>query len=404
MHANLRRLVFWGALAALVALGLVLAFRPQVVGVDMARVARGTLVVTVEDEGRTRVHDVYTLSAPVTGRMRRVEAHVGDPVTKLETVLAEIEPIDPAFLDPRSEAQARADVRAAESDGALASAEVERAQAELDFAHREVDRARDLMQQGSISQRDLDEAERSYRTRRAALATAQAALDRSAYQLERARAQLVSPAERPQDGAQCACVALRSPVDGQVLQLLQQSEGVVEAGTPLIEVGDPRDLEIVVDLLSSDAVKAQAGQRVIIDGWGGDHPLDGRVRLVEPFGFTKVSALGIEEQRVNVIVDIMSPRDEWARLAHGYQVDTRIVLAERKDVLKVPLTALFRDGADWAVFVDESGRAKLRHVSLGESNGVETEIATGLAENDVVVLHPSDRVRDGVRIGARGKG
>jgi HlyD family secretion protein len=404
MHATMRRVVFWGALGALIVVGLALAFRPQAVAVDTAKIARGTLVVTVEDEGRTRVHDIYTLSAPVTGRLRRVEAHVGDPVTKLTTVLAEIEPIDPAFLDPRSEAQARADVRAAESAGALASAEVEQAQAELDFARREVDRARDLIQQGSISQRDLDQAERSYRTRRAALATAQAALDRSAYQLERARAQLVSPAERQQNGAECACVALRSPVDGQVLQLLQQSEGVVEAGSPLIEVGDPRDLEIVVDLLSSDAVKVRAGQRVVIDGWGGDQPLEGRVRLVEPFGFTKVSALGIEEQRVNVIVDIVSVRDEWARLAHGYQVEARIVLAERTNTLNVPLTALFRDGTAWAVFVNDSGRARLRHVSLGESNGVETEVTAGLAENEVVVLHPSDRVRDGVRIAARGEG
>ena len=403
MHANLRRIVLWGALAGLIALGLALAFRPQPVAVDTAEVARGTLVVTVEDEGRTRVHDIYTLSAPVTGRMRRIEVHVGDPVTKLKTVLAEIEPIDPAFLDPRSEAQARADVRAAESAGALARAEVEQAQAELDFAHREFDRARALVQQGSISQRDLDQAERTYRTRRAALATAQAALDRSAYQLERARAQLVSPAERRQDGPECACVALRSPVDGQVLQLLQQSEGVVEGGTPVIEVGDARDLEIAVDLLSSDAVKVQPGQRVIVDGWGGDHPLEGRVRLVEPFGFTKVSALGIEEQRVNVIVDIVSPRDEWARLAHGYQVDARIVLAERNDVLKVPLTALFRDGIEWAVFVDESARAKLTHVKLVESNGIEAEV-TGLAENERIVLHPSDRVREGVRIRARGEG
>jgi HlyD family secretion protein len=232
--------------------------------------------------------------------------HVGDPVTKLETVLAEIEPIDPAFLDPRSEAQARADVRAAESAGALARAEVDQAQAELDFASREVDRARDLIQQGSISERELDQAERTYRTRRAALATAQAALDRSAYLLERARAQLVSPAARQQDGAECACVALRSPVDGQVLQLLQQSEGVVEAGTPVVEVGDPRDLEIAVDLLSSDAVKVQTGQRVIIDGWR--RPAARRPRSPRrAVRFHQVSALGIEEQRVNVIVDIVSP-------------------------------------------------------------------------------------------------
>jgi HlyD family secretion protein len=398
MHANVRRLVFWGVPAGLIGFALAFAFRPQPVAVDMASVVRGTLVVTVENEGRTRIHDIYGVSAPVTGRMRRVEAHVGDPVKKLETVLAEIEPIDPAFLDPRSEAQARADVRAAESAERLARAEVEQAEAELDFARRELDRARELMQQGSISQRDLDQAERSYRTRRAALATAQAGLDRSVYQRERARAQFVSPTEQRARGEECACVALRSPVDGYVLRLPQQSEGVVEAGTLVIEVGDPRDLEIAVDLLSSDAVKVQAGQRVIIDGWGGDHPLEGRVRLVEPFGFTKVSALGIEEQRVNVIVDIMSPRDEWTRLAHGYQVDARIVLAERRDVLKVPLTALFREGPEWAVFTVERGRARLVRVTLGDSNGIETEIAAGLTENASVVLHPSDRVRDGGRV------
>jgi HlyD family secretion protein len=402
MHPKLRRLVFWGVIVAFVAVGLVFAFRPQAVAVDESRVTRGSLVVTVEDEGRTRVHDIYVLSAPVTGRMRRIDLHVGDAVTALETVIAEIEPIDPAFLDPRSEAQARADVRAAESAEKLARAEVEMAQAELDFAHREFDRARELIQQSTISQRELDTAERNYRTRRASLLTAQAALDRSAYQLERARAQLLSPADTPRGGADCACIALRSPVDGEILQLRQQSEGVVVASTPLVEVGDPRDLEIAVDLLSADAVKVEPGQRAIIDGWGGDAPLEGRVRLVEPFGFTKVSALGIEEQRVNVIIDLVSPRDEWTRLAHGYQVDARIVLVERNDVLKVPLTALFRDGAEWAVFADVDGRAKLRRVLLGQRNGIEAEIAEGLDDGDRVVLHPSDRVADGVRIVPRG--
>ena len=366
MQARGRRLMFWGGIAAVVAIGLVFAFRPQAVAVDVAAAQRGALAVTVEDEGRTRVHDIYVLSTPVTGRMRRIDLHVGDPVVAAETVVAQIEPIDPSFLDPRGEAQARAEVRAAESAERLARSAVEMAQAELDFAHREFDRARELIQKSTISQRDLDEAERAYRTRRAALLTAQAELDRNAYQLERARAQLISPADTRRAAAECACIALRSPVNGQILQLLQQSEGVVAASTPLVEVGDARDLEIAVDLLSADAVKVQAGQRVIIDGWGGPAPLEGRVRLVEPFGFTKVSALGIEEQRVNVIIDLVSPRDEWARLAHGYQVDVRIVLSEQPDALKVPLTALFRDGEEWAVFVLAGARAELRHVKLGE--------------------------------------
>jgi HlyD family secretion protein len=315
--------------------------------------------------------------------------------------VAQIEPIDPAFLDPRSEAQARAEVRAAESAEKLARATVEMAQAELDFAHREFDRARELIQKSMISQHDLDEAERGYRTRRAALLTAQADLDRNAYQLERARAQLISPTELRRSAADCACIALRSPVNGQILQLLQQSEAVVAASTPLVEVGDSRDLEIAVDLLSADAVKVEAGQRVIIERWGGPAALEGRVRLVEPFGFTKVSALGIEEQRVNVIIDLVSPRDEWARLAHGFQVNVRIVLTEQPDALKVPLTALFRDGGEWAVFVLSGGRAESRHVSLGERNGVDAAIAGGLAEGERVVLHPSDRVANGVRLAPR---
>ena len=401
MQAKWRRVMFWGAIVAVVAIGLVFAFRPQPVAVDLAEVQRGPLVVTVEDEGKTRVHDIYVLSAPVTGRMHRIDLHVGDPVVAAETVLAQIEPIDPAFLDPRGEAQARAEVRAAESAGKLARASVEMAQAELDFARREFDRARELIQKNTISQRDLDEAERAYRTRRAALLTAQAELDRNAYQLERARAQLMSPVEARRTVGECACIALRSPVNGRVLQLLQQSESVVAASTPLVEVGDPRDLEIAVDLLSADAVKVQAGQRVIIDGWGGAAPLKGRVRLVEPFGFTKVSALGIEEQRVNVIIDIVSPLDDWQRLAHGYQVDARIVLAEHADALKVPLTALFREGSDWAVFVATAGRATLRRVTLGDRNGIEAEIADGVVSGERVVLHPSDRVAEGVRVAAR---
>jgi HlyD family secretion protein len=401
MTATMRRIVLWAGLAGLIAIGLVFAFRPQAVSVDTTTVARGELLVTVDEEGKTRVHDIYVLSAPVTGRMRRIDADVGDPVVARQTVVAEIEPIAPAFLDPRGEAQAKADVNAAESASALARAEVDQAQADLDFAQRDYDRSRELIKEGTISQRELDEAERAYRTRRAALTTALAALDMRKFELQRARAQLVSPAETPDGSGQCACVSLRAPVDGRILQVLQQSENVVPAGTPLVEIGNPEDLEIVVDLLTTDAVKVQPGQRVIIADWGGSESLEGRVRLVEPFGFTKISALGIEEQRVNVIVDITSPRAQWARLAHGYQVEARIVLADEKSALKLPLTALFRDGEDWAVFVDDDGRARLRHVTLSRRTGTEAQILTGLAEGERVVLHPSDRVADGVRIMAR---
>lgn len=393
-----RRLVFWGILVATVLLGLAIAFRPRAVTVDTATVDRGELVITVDDEGETRVHDIYVLSAPVAGHMRRIDLHAGDPVVALETIVAEVQPIDPAFLDPRSEAQARADIRAAESAKALAEAEVEQARAELKFAEREHERAMALIKDGTISQRDLDTAERNSRTGKAALATATAALDVRSYELERARAALVSPTQTTDSSDDCDCIAIRSPVNGRVLRILQQSEAVVAAGAPLIEIGNPRDLEIVVDLLSADAVKVEPGQRVIIERWGGDMPLAGRVRLIEPFGFTKISALGIEEQRVNIVIDLTSEESEWQRLAHGYQVDVRIVLWESDDALILPLLALFRDGSDWSVFVDSGGRAELRKVEIGRRNSLDAEVLGGLDEGEQVVLHPGDRVSAGVRI------
>lgn len=401
MTVGTRRIVFWGALVALVLLGLVFAFRPRAVIVDMATVDRGELVITVNDEGETRVHDIYVLSAPVAGHMRRIDLHAGDPVVALESIVAEIQPIDAAFLDPRTEAQARADVRAAESAKKLAEAEVEQARAEREFAEREHDRAIRLITDGTISERDLDTAERNRRTSTAALATAIAALDVRSYELERARAALVSPAENTPSGEDCDCIAIRSPVNGQVLRILQQSEAVVAAGAPLIEIGNPRDLEIVVDLLSPDAVKVEPGQRVIIERWGGDAPLEGRVRLVEPFGFTKISALGIEEQRVNVVIDLASDENDWQRLAHGYQVDVRIVLWESDDTLTVPLLALFRNGPDWWVFVESDGRAAMRKVEIGRRNSLDAEVLDGLEAYERVVLYPGDRVSDGVRIAER---
>ena len=395
-------MVFWGTLVALVLLGLAFAFRPRAVIVDIVTVDHGEFVITVDDEAETRVHDVYVLSAPVAGHVRRIDLHAGDAVAALDTIVAEIQPIDPAFLDPRSEAQARADVRAAQSAMELAEAEVEQARAELEFADREHNRAIQLIKDGTISERDLDAAERNRRTRTAALATAIAALDVRSYELERARAALVSPSQTASGSQDCDCITIRSPVHGRVLRILQQSEAVVTAGTPLVEIGNPRDLEIVVDLLSPDAVRVEPGQRVIIERWGGDAPLAGRVRLVEPFGFTKISALGIEEQRVNVVIDLTSDESDWQRLAHGYQVDVRIVLWESDDTLVLPLLALFRDGADWSVFVESDGRAELRKVEIGRRNSLDAEVLDGIEAGERVVLYPGERVSAGVRIAERG--
>jgi HlyD family secretion protein len=358
--------------------------------------------VTADDVGVTRVHDVFTLSAPVTGRVRRIEAHVGDPVVANETVLAQIEPGDPEFLDPRSEAEARAAVQVAESARVLAAAEVERAIAEFEFARAENARTRKLLREGTVSERDSDAAERAYKTTKAGLATAQAALQVASFELEQVRARLISPIASRAPFDECDCIAVKAPVSGRVLRIVDPSERVVRTGEPVVEIGDPHDLEIVVDYLSTDAVRIAVGAPVSIEDWGGDQPLAGVVRRVEPFGFTHVSALGIEEQRVNVVIDLTSPYELWEPLGHGYQVETRVVLWEADVVVAVPLTALFRDGERWAAFVVNGGRAELRHVDLGQTNGLTAEIRSGIEPGESVVVHPSDRVRDGVRVAARG--
>ncbi|MCG8597296.1 MAG: HlyD family efflux transporter periplasmic adaptor subunit [Kiloniellales bacterium] len=401
MGVAARRSLFWGVLLLTLAVGLVFAFRPQPVPVDFALVERGPLIVTVSEEGETRVRDVFVLSAPIAGRARRIEAEVGDPVAAGRTVVAEIEPIDPAFLDVRSEAQAQAAVRTAEAARDLARAELDRAQADLVFAEAEVKRARRLIRDDTISQRRLDEDERAYKTAKANLATAQAALDMRGAELERARAELLSPLAARGMKPSCPCVPVTAPVDGRVLQVIHESEAVVSAGQPLIEIGDPEDLEIVADLLSTEAVRVEPGQRVMIEEWGGGAVLNGRVERVEPYGFTKVSALGIEEQRVNVIIDFTDPPAQWRRLGHGYRVEARIVLWENEDVLKVPLSALFRDAGDWTIFVEREGRAEKRRVEPGRHNGLESEILEGLAVGERIVLYPSDRVVAGVRLTAR---
>jgi HlyD family secretion protein len=374
LSAQQRRLLFW--LPILLAGGAALAwlFRPQPVPVDLATIATGPIQVTVSDEGETRVKDVFVVSAPLTGLMRRIELKAGDAVVAQQTVVARIAPSDPNFLDVRSEREARAAVRRAEAD--------------RDFAVAELKRYSQLAEQGVVSVNDRDAARRRAETAKAAL--------------EEARARLTAPGvTRRRAGPDCDCVDVYSPVSGSVLRVLQESEAVVASGAPLIEIGNPGDLEVVVDLLSTDAVRVEAGQRVLIEAWGGGEPLNGRVRRVEPFGFTKVSALGIEEQRVNVIIDFTDPPATWARLGHGFRVEPRIVLAEAPQVTKVPQAALFREEGKWAVFVDAANRAELRFVELGLENGLEAEVKQGLKAGEQVVLQPGGRVTAGVGLKPR---
>jgi HlyD family secretion protein len=402
MEATTRkRVLLW--LAPVGALLVVLAwlFRAEAIAVDLLTVERGPLEVTISDEGETRVRDVFVVSAPVTGLMRRVELKAGDHVTANETIIARLEPTVPMFLDERAMAEAKANVDAADAARKFAEAQGRRMQAELEFAESELRRLRALATRQSISQNELDSAERRAKTAAAAVAEAQAAMKMRASEYQQARARLLNPAESRRAVEECDCVLVRSPVAGSVLRVLQESESTIAAGTPIVEIGDPRNLEIEVELLSEEAVRVRPGQPVVIDSWGGSAPLRGAVQRIEPYGFTKVSALGIEEQRVHVIIDLVEPYETWRRLGHGYRVEPRIVVWESKDVLRVPLSALFRQKDHWAVFVEKNGRAELRKVQIDHQNGLQVQITEGLAVGERVVLHPNERIADGSRIRMR---
>lgn len=398
-----RRIIFWGVVCVLVAAGLIYAFMPQPVPVDLGTITTGPMRVTIDDEGKTRVREVYVVSTPLSGRAMRITHKVGDVVVAGETVLATIEPGDPTFLDVRSRTKADAAAKAAEAVLALAVAEQEKAQAELDFALSELGRAEKLAKRNTISASALDRAQLEAKTRQAALDTAKAATKVRRYELENARAALIEAGEgQPDSGtATGCCVPVRAPVNGKILSVLHESAGIVAAGDPLIEVGNPEAIEIIADLLSTDAVQIAPGALVLIDAWGGDKILTGKVRRIEPTGFTKISALGIEEQRVNVLVDFTGDSKNWRRLGHGYRVQLRIVIWEKEKALRAPVGALFREGEDWAVFTVVDGKAALRRVRIGHRNATYAEILDGLAEGDIVVRHPSDQVSDGASVIAR---
>lgn len=398
MRARTRRLLFLATIAVVLSAALLWAFRPDAVLVDLAPLARGAVTVSIAEEGRTRVRDVFVVSAPVAGRLQRVTRRAGDAVTAGETELAVLEAATPGFLDARARAQAEAALKAAEAARDLAAAELEKARAELAFAEIEAQRVGKLASTDVASKRALDIAAVELRTRKAAVATAEAALRLRHHEVETARAQLMDPAAA---GSAGTCITLRAPVTGTVLRLLQESEAVVAAGTPLIEIGDPGDIEIVAEMLTSDAVRLPPAARVVVEGWGGAAPLTGRVRRVEPSGFAKISALGVEERRVLVLADFTSPREQYERLGHGFRLDLRFVLSQVQGVATVPVGALFRQGDDWAVFAVEDGVARRRIVSVGLIDEAAAEIRSGLAEGQPVVVHPSDRVENGVRVTPR---
>jgi HlyD family secretion protein len=376
---------------------LALAVWPSSVEVDLGTAERGPLLVTVDEEGETRVRDRFVISAPVSGRVLRIDLEPGDPVRKGETLLARFQPASPTPLDARSRAEATSRVAAAEAALGGARADRERARAQLEYARSELARHQELAGEAIVSQSQLDQVQQAARSAGEAMRAAEFGVASAEHQVAIARASLLE-LSRP-DGSRA--FEMLSPVDGVVLERMRWSESVVQAGEPLLELGDPRALEIVSDMLSTDAVRVGVGDRVLIEQWGGEQSLAGRVRRVEPSGFTKVSALGVEEQRVDVVIDIEDPGEVWSALGDAYRVEVRVVVWESDDVLKVPTSSLLRSGDGWAVFVVRGGRARLQPIEVGRRNGLAAEVSSGLAAGDAVVRYPSDAVADGVRVEPR---
>jgi HlyD family secretion protein len=394
-HARARRVrqglgaLLLGAAAVLGALAL----RPQPIPVDAAEAVVAPLTVSIEESGRTRVKDRYVVSAPSTGRLSRLWLKAGDAVQEGDT-LAEISPSPSPLIDQRTRAEAEARLRAARSALGQARARLARAVTAREQAQRELERARKLGAAGALSPRDLELIEFDFRIQGDEVASSEFAVKVASEDVRLASAAL----QRQDRGDETYHIDVLAPASGRVLRVLQESAGLVQAGTPLIEVGDPAALEIVVDLLTTDAVHVTPGTPALIVGWGGEHDINARVIRIEPSGFTRLSALGVEEQRVNVILGFTDPRPLWSALADGFHVEARLVLWRGEQVLQIPALAAFRQGGGSAVFRIEGDRAELVPVTLGHRADVEVEVLSGLSVGDAVVVHPGDRVKDGVRV------
>ena len=386
--------IFIGVLAFAALLAVALWPRPTIV--DVATATRGPLVVTIDEEGVTRVRERFVVSSPVAGRVLRIELDPGDVVKRgrpVAVVRSEMAPL----LDERTRAEAEAAVQSAKATLGRARAEEQRARATVAQTDRELGRLRELAESRVTSPQELDTKEAELKVAEESVNAATFAVEAASFDLQRAQARLIPTNTQPSGRV----VTVGSPVDGVVLKRIRESESMVPAGDPLLEIGDPMRLEIVSDLLSTDAVRVKAGSRAVIEQWGGGYALDATVRRVEPAGFTKISALGVEEQRVNVILDFADPASACAALGDAYRVEVAIVVWEGRNVLKVPTGALFRDGQQWAVYRIVRERAQRTPVEVGHQTGQEAEIAAGLAAGDRVIVHPGDALRAGVRVKAR---
>jgi len=399
------RLILTTVTAILVIGALTAAFWPKPTMVDMGEVTVGTMRLTIDEEGRTRVRDAYIVSTPVAGQLQRVSVQPGDPVVRGETVVAHMRPTNPAALDVRNREQALAAVAAAEAALRVARADLNASIANRDLAQTELARTEQLVERGISSDAALDRARQNARVMQANVDTAEAAISMREAEIQNAQAQLIGFDDRGLAAAMGTTsddIPLYAPADGRILRLIQQSETSLPAGAPIMEIGNiASDLEVVVRLLSTDAVQVAAGDPVIISDWGGAIELAGEVLRVDPFGITQFSALGVEEQRVDAVIAFSSPSEDYAGLGHGFRVEAQIIVWEAEDVLIVPASALFRSRDSWAVFVVVDGIASLRTIEIGPNNGIEARVMTGLSERDQVILYPSSGLSEGMRVAER---
>ncbi|GAA4455244.1 efflux RND transporter periplasmic adaptor subunit [Novipirellula rosea] len=398
MKFSLKTLL-WGIMIVAAIMATIFAMFPKPIEVDSATAVIGNLQVTVQEDGKTRIREKYIVSAPVMGRVSRIELDAGDHCSE-ETLLAVILPSVPAFLDARAQAEATARVQAARAALQRAESASEQAVINNELAITKFERAQRLRPSNAISQSEYDIAKTEQLATTQAIKTARFDVEIANFELAMAKAAVEQFADT-HDDTSVVPFEIMSPITGRVLRVIQQSSAVVAVGTPLIELGDPRNLEIEIDVLSTDAVRIKPGAKLTIEHWGGQSPLKGYVRVIEPGAFTKISSLGVEEQRVNVIADFDEPPDRIASLGDGYRVETRIVVNELSDVLLIPNSALFRHQRKWHVLTMVDGKANLQPVAIGLQNESQTQITEGLNVNDEVIVYPSDTLTPGTAVRAK---
>jgi HlyD family secretion protein len=392
-----RRRIFVISIVVIVATLLVYGFVPKTRDVDIVSVTRGPLQITIEEEGRTRLKDRFTISAPTAGYLRRMNVKVGDTVKKGQ-IVAVLEPLQSQALDPRSRATAEAAVAAAEAALKAATEREKVTAADAAYLEQRQERLKALYDKGSISKDQFDQINSETQKARSLQLSAAAEVNVAKSELERAKVTLRNFSSVKESGN---IVEVRSPVSGAVFRVYQESEGAVNIGAPLIDIGNAENLEVLVEVLSSDAVKIKKGTQVLFKRWGNDEPLTGKVRLIEPAGFTKISSLGVEEQRVLVLADITSPREKWNVLGDGFRMEAHFIIWEGENVLQIPASALFRSGKDWAVFVADNGRSSKRVVEIGQRSGLAAQIISGLKENEQIIAYPDDSISEGTKIKQR---